>query len=189
MSFLRHARPVLHSIKRLVDITTLISPTQGGYHKPSSGAATTDEAPNTPFLALGESTVAHLRLLYRELCGRSSLLSRDRFAAFLAGSQGETVLPLDKEKYRFEEFLEVWSFRYNWDAFRPVTQEKDLTRSLANYFISSSHNTYLLGNQLSSEASADAYRKVSKPRVPSPLSDPFRALTVSPRPSARTAGA
>ena len=41
-------------------------------------------------------------------------------------------------------------------------QEYDLNYPMSCYFISSSHNTYLRGNQLYGESSTEAYKDVSK---------------------------
>lgn len=45
-------------------------------------------------------------------------------------------------------------------SFSKPALHEDLSFPLSNYFISSSHNTYLTGNQLSSDASAAGYRDV-----------------------------
>jgi phosphatidylinositol phospholipase C delta len=103
----------------------------------------------------------HLRKVYDYIRQRDSSLSREKFANFLIHGQGETAPKLDKENYKFEEFLEVWWLTFGLEAMRPVPiADKDLTKPISNYFISSSHNTYLPGNQLSGKSSAAEYRKV-----------------------------
>lgn len=70
------------------------------------------------------------------------------------------MAPLEKEIYTLGDFVYIWLHDYS-AALRPIAGKKDLSKPITNYFISSSHNTYIgLGNQLSGEVSADAYREV-----------------------------
>lgn len=178
----------LHTLQHLVDVATLISPTQGGFHKPAPatkipseegttlGSISSTDTNGVPkntaagtgahkLLVLTPAITGHLRRVYDALRGRKTTLSREQLVRFLKETQGELALELlhTREELTFEQFLEVWSFQYGWDAVRPLSEdEKDITRPISNYFINSSHNTYLSGNQLTSPSSAEAYRKVSR---------------------------
>ncbi|KAJ1335651.1 phosphatidylinositol phospholipase C delta [Microdochium nivale] len=103
----------------------------------------------------------HLRQTYDSCRKEQTLVSREQFAKFLEGTQGEVTPKLSDDQYTFEKFLELLWLDYGVDATRPSPPaEKDLSRPLSNYFINSSHNTYLWGSQLFTRGSTNAYRRV-----------------------------
>jgi hypothetical protein len=91
-----------------------------------------------------------------------------------ATSQPQLALPiLEHAKLAFEErktgeaedekafngFLSRLTAR---ESSEPLPLPLDASHQISHYFISSSHNTYLTGNQLWSKSSTDAYKTVLK---------------------------
>jgi phosphatidylinositol phospholipase C, delta len=149
------------SLHGLVHATMMMSPShpkpivQGG-----GGQAVSVIPGHHPYLS--DVLRSHLKRVYEGLHGSFPALSREQLEDFLANTQAQPAqLPTEKADYTFEEFLgTVWYA----NAFEAVKEqppgEKDLTKPISHYFISSSHNTYLSGNQLSSKSSTEAYKNV-----------------------------
>lgn len=75
-------------------------------------------------------------------------------------AEGLPVALAAKPELDLKDFLQYMTSDAG-DVVGPLGAEQgDLTHPLSSYFISSSHNTYLTGNQLSSDASTDAYKNV-----------------------------
>ncbi|KAK3943200.1 hypothetical protein QBC46DRAFT_362116 [Diplogelasinospora grovesii] len=107
-----------------------------------------------------DSVRSKVQALYDELRGGDAQLSHEKLLKFLGGMQKEASFPsLEKESYDFGGFLFI--LHHRWGAMRPLrADEIDETQPISKYFISSSHNSYLEGNQITSKSSAEAYRRI-----------------------------
>ena len=79
------------------------------------------------------------------------------FRAYIANNDPQAVLD-SQGALDFSEFLKYMTSPAS-NALGSL-RKCDLRYPISNYFISSSHNTYLTGNQLFSESSTEAYRNV-----------------------------
>lgn len=116
---------------------------------------------------VSDSVTGHLRRLYDELKGpHERELPRDKFEEFLKIVQRDPKLPswaLSEKSlsFTFEQFLNCWWTEYSAAKRTIHREDKDLDKPISNYFISSSHNTYIEdGNQITGEAKALQYKKV-----------------------------
>ncbi|KAK0717072.1 PLC-like phosphodiesterase [Lasiosphaeria miniovina] len=136
-----------------------------GHMRPSVRGDSTLDGLLKTYMPSHESVRRHVERAYDLACDGDRALSRANFITFLKRTQGVTTVELPEfETLTFKEFFKVWSSRDEaWSAVRRIRDDENpKNRAISNYFISSSHNTYLEGNQLASKSSADAYRAVLK---------------------------
>ncbi|KAI0096784.1 PLC-like phosphodiesterase [Nemania sp. FL0031] len=152
-----HGTQAISSLKRALNIGLFLAPTVIHLHSDGIAGGKRD-------IYLSAAIQRSLRQLFNALREDSPTLPRKAFKSFLEEEQGEPPEKVDRivseDAYTFPRFLEVWWRGFGLEIEKAVSiDEKDLKQPLSNYFIDSSHNTYLAGNQLSGRASVETYKR------------------------------
>lgn len=143
------------------------------------------EVTKSPYFRLEENTQKRLKAAFLDICTNTNTdgepkttISRTDMASFLKNVQLESQLlnQISEEKlggdkrWTYEEWLSFMCRHGGLEGVRPVCtggvvkghpdEAEVLKHPITSYFIDSSHNTYLKGNQWFSESDAEEYRYV-----------------------------
>ncbi|TLS28469.1 hypothetical protein PpBr36_02107 [Pyricularia pennisetigena] len=112
---------------------------------------------------IDESLYSHIARLFNRYANANDMWSKDQLGIFMEHTQHEDPNGIsshltDKAGMSIRDLLDYIASP-SGNALE-MAAPQDLSLPLSDYFISSSHNTYLTGNQLSSDSSVDAYKDV-----------------------------
>ncbi|KAI0197864.1 phosphatidylinositol-specific phospholipase C [Astrocystis sublimbata] len=125
-----------------------------------------DEQPashNRTITEVNASVMPYLEKLFNSHASPEKTWHRDQIISFLHHRQADKVTDdsghiTTKDELDLSGFLQYMTSSTT-DVQAPLS-ESDLSYPLSSYYISSSHNTYLTGNQLNSDSDAEAYKNV-----------------------------
>ncbi|KAL7921974.1 putative phospholipase C [Trichoderma austrokoningii] len=114
--------------------------------------------------SLSSTSLAHLKRLFDSHATPEGKWTNDQARVFAQKVQGNATTPSAPDELLNVPDLDLNAFlaymtSSKSDAILPIKNE-DFSWPLASYYISSSHNTYLTGNQLSSDSTTGAYTNV-----------------------------
>lgn len=148
------------AVQNKVGKAETLPPPEDAIHQAGGGVSGEQRSIKT----LNPVVLKHLQTLYNDHIDKNDKTwHADQVAAFLKYVQRDSEAEIPKTLLEgpgldLNSFLNYMTSSLANIAAPP--KEQDLSWPLSNYFISSSHNTYLTGNQLYSESSTDSYKNV-----------------------------